>query len=282
MLPPGFLTIGHRGARGLFPENSLPAFEEALRLGVDEIELDVVISSDGQVVVSHEAWMNPQICSGPEAQNPEGLSRETTNLYKMSYAEIRRYDCGQRGHPDFPFQKKLPAYKPLLSETFVFADNYAKKHGLDPARFLIEIKCGEDPDGIFNPPPLQMAEMVCAVIASWGATPRCRLQSFDHRVLNVLKKLLPEVPLAILVEDHNSPEWHLSRLDFSPQTYSPDFHLITEQLLSDCRKRNMRLIPWTVNEPEDMKRLIASGVDGLITDYPDRLLKLRSANRNYD
>ncbi len=276
MRSPRFSVIGHRGARGLFPENSLPAFEEALRLGVDEIELDVVISADSQVVVSHEAWMNPQICSGPQGQSLDGTSREIANLYKMDYADIRRYDCGRLGHPDFPFQQKMPVHKPLLSDTFAFTAAYTTENGLSPARFLIEIKCGEYPDGEFNPPPVQMAEMVWQVIIAGHQETHCRLQSFDHRVLNALKRLAPEIPLALLVEDNHNLTFHLSHLDFLPETFSPDSRLVTSQLLTECRNHGMKLIPWTVNEIEEMKHLIQLGVDGLITDYPDRLLKLRS------
>lgn len=270
-----FLAIGHRGARGVYPENSLPAFEYAVASGVDETELDVVISMDGHVVVSHEAWMNPSVCSRPDGKPVEQNSREKYNLYTMSYEEIRSFDCGLRGHPDFPQQKKIPVYKPLLSETFQRGDDYAQRHSYPLPRYLVEIKSGEDPDGIFNPPPEEFAGLVYAVLEKNNVLSRTRLQSFDPRILNALKKNGALLPLALLVENTNSFEANLALLDFAPDCYSPDYTFVTTELVEKTHRMNMQLIPWTVNETIDMRRLLAMGVDGLISDYPERLLQLK-------
>lgn len=270
------LVIGHRGARGLYPENTQRGFETALALGVDELELDLVVSGDGQLIVSHEAWLNPDICSDAAGRPIEPNTREHYNLYRMPYAEIAQFDCGRRGHPDFPHQEKRPSVKPLFTELLDALNTFASAQHLAPPNYLIEIKCGEDPDGLFNPPPDEFAQQVYRLLQSKNQLRQCRLQSFDPRVLNALYRLDNNLKLALLVENSLDLQRDLARLNFQPQAYSPDHTLLEPSIVSACHALGMRVIPWTVNEPGDMDRLIAIGVDGLITDYPDRLLTLKS------
>jgi len=144
---------GHRGARGLFPENTITAFIEAVKLGVDYLEMDIVISKDNKVVVSHEAWMNSDFCTGPDGKEIEKSSQENYNLYKMNYSEIVRYDCGKRGNKEFPTQQSIPEHKPLLWEVVTKVDAFTNANNLPPVNFNIEIK-SEMPDyNIFNPKP---------------------------------------------------------------------------------------------------------------------------------
>ncbi len=265
--------IGHRGARGLFPENTLSSFKEALRLGVNSLELDVIISKDHQVVVSHEAWMNEEFCNKPDGKDVEPNSREKYNLYKMDYSEIRKYDCGKRGNPNFPDQKVIPEYKPLLGETISAMEVFTKENKFPPAHYTIEIKSEETEDGIFNPVPKTFVELVWNELIKYDVLERCVLQSFDVRILQELNKQHPEITLAFLVENTDGLEINLKRLGFIPPIYSPEYILINEQLTSDLKKLNVKLIPWTINETEDMVRLINMGVDGIITDYPDQAIK---------
>ena len=137
---------GHRGCRGLRPENTLPAFLHALALGVDVIELDVVVSADNQVLVSHEPWLNPEICLGPSGQRIGGDATREFNLYHMLYADIRRCDCGQLRHPDFPEQLAMPAHKPLLSEVLMSLEAAAQQLGRTPVCYSIEIKSSPEGD----------------------------------------------------------------------------------------------------------------------------------------
>ncbi|MGZ3864972.1 MAG: FAD-dependent oxidoreductase [Bacteroidia bacterium] len=266
---------GHRGARGYYPENTITSFIEAIKLGATSIELDVVISKDMQVVVSHEAWMNELFCSAPEGNAVGSDSKEKYNLYQMNYGEIAKFDCGSRGNVEFPLQKKICEHKPLLSEVIIKVDAFTNDNKFPSVKYNIEIKTEEnEPDGLFNPDPKTFVELVCKEIETYKITKRCNLQSFDVRVLKEIKKRKPEIELAFLVENKDSFESNMQLLGFVPDTYSPEFILIDETLVKKVREKNMRLIPWTVNEATDIKKMIALGVDGIISDYPDRVIQL--------
>jgi len=266
---------GHRGARGYYPENTITSFIEAVKLGVNTLELDVVISKDLQVVVSHEAWMNDVFCTRPDGVEVEKNSREKYNLYKMPFSEIAKYDCGKRGNPEFPLQEAAPEHKPLLSEVITKVDAYAKERKLLPVKYNIEIKTEEtEKDGVFNPDPKTFVTLVYNEIKKQNIVERTNLQSFDVRILQEIKKKDAAIKMALLVENEDGLEINLKHLGFIPNIYSPDFYLVDETLVKDLRAKKIQLIPWTVNEVKDMKKLIAMGVNGIITDYPDRAIDL--------
>lgn len=264
---------GHRGARCLYPENTLKGFMEAVKLGVNAIELDVVISADKKVLVSHEAWMNEDFCSLPDGTPVEKGTGKKYNLFKMVYADIKKFDCGKRKNAVFPEQKTIPSYKPLLDELITNIELYTRENRLSPVSYNIELKT-EPEDGLFNPPPHIFVGLVLDEIKKYQLGARLQMQSFDVRILRELKRKDPSVGIGLLVEDHESLETHLDRLGFIPATYSPEFVLVDGKLVSEVHRKGMKIIPWTVNEEEDMARLISMGVDGIITDYPDRLIKL--------
>ena len=148
-------VYGHRGARGIYPENTLEGFLYAAHLGLDGIELDVVISKDNKVVVSHEPWMNPKTCTKPNLSKVSFLRRK--NLFRMNYSDIKQYDCGLRGNPDFPKQQKIAAYKPLLSEVIQQVEDTLGKEPHPIPIYIIEIKSRWITDNELHPPP----EEVC-------------------------------------------------------------------------------------------------------------------------
>lgn len=266
---------GHRGARGYYPENTITAFIEAVKLGVTILELDVVISKDLQVVVSHEAWMNDVFCTRPDGIEVEKNSKEKYNLYKMPFSEIAKYDCGKRGNPEFPLQEAAPECKPLLSEVVTKVDGYTKERKLLPVKFNIEIKTEDgEKDGVFNPDPKTFVNLVYNEIKKQNIIERTNLQSFDVRILQEIKKKDSTIKTALLVENEDGLEINLKRLGFIPNIYSPDFMLVDEELVKNVKEKNMKLIPWTVNEVKDIKKMIALGVNGVITDYPDRAIDL--------
>lgn len=267
----GIELQGHRGARGLYPENSIPGFLHTLDLGVTTLEMDVVISKDRQVVVSHDHWFNAAICLQPDGQTiPPEREREIL-LFDMDYEEIAQYDCGSIRHPDFPRQQPERVSKPLLRDAILVAEQHAAEHGLRPVHYNVEIKSHPDRDGIAHPPPEEFVPLVLDVLEETGVKDRANLQSFDPRNLQVARSLDPTLLLALLVdyEENHSLDFHLDRLGFVPQIYSPNYRLVDEALVRDVHERGMKLIPWTVNTLEEMERLIALGVDGIITDYPD-------------
>lgn len=265
---------GHRGARGLFPENTLTAFIEAVKLGVDFLEMDVVISKDKKVVVSHEPWMNPDFCTSPDGKQIEGNPLEKYNLYKMNYSEIVRYDCGIKGNEEFPSQKVISEHKPLLAEVIKKVDAFTRNNHLSPVNYNIEIKSEIEYDGVFNPEPRQFVDLVYTEIKQLDIQSRIIVQSFDVRILRELKKTDASLPISLLVENTSGVEANIKHLGFDPDIYAPEFHLIDVQLVQAVRARDIKLITWTVNEIADMKKMIESGVKGIITDYPDRLRKL--------
>lgn len=265
---------GHRGARGYYPENTILSFIEAIKMGVDAIEMDVVISKDLKVVVSHEAWMNELFCTQPNGNLVEENSGEKYNLYKMPYSEIAEYDCGKRGNKKFPLQQKIAAHKPLFSEVITEVEAFVKKNNLPTVHYNIEIKTEEGKDNLFNPEPKLFAELVYNDIKKYNIHNHSNVQSFDVRILQEMKKIDPSLQMALLVENNEGMEVNLKRLGFLPNTYSPLFKLINDILLKDLHQLGLKLIPWTVNEISDIKKMIEMQVDGIITDYPDRAIDL--------
>ena len=274
--PPRLEVHGHRGCRGLRPENTLPAFLHALTLGVDVLELDVVISADNHVVVSHEPWLNPDICLNPAGHRIELSTPPAFNLYQLPYATIRRCDCGQLRHPGFPEQVLQPACKPLLSEVLATIEAATAQLRRPPVGYSIEIKSSATGDDIFNPAPAIFLPLVMAELEAALILPRTTLLCFDARILRLAHQLYPQLATCLLVEDDQPWLESIRQLGFVPTTFGPDFHTVTSTAVQQLRLRfpTLRLVPWTVNELSDMQRLRDLGVNGMTTDYPDRLLAL--------
>ena len=268
-----FEVQGHRGARGLYPENSLEGFVSAIDLMVNTVEMDVVISKDKQVVVSHEPWISSTICWGrndkPVAEG-KGL-----NIYQMDYDEVTNYNCGSQPHPDFPLQAKFSTFKPLLSEVITEVESNASALEIPAPKYNIEIKSTPESDDVFHPKPMGFVELVLAQINSSGVHDRVIIQSFDVRALQASKQLDASIPVALLISETNGFEKDLEKLGFTPEIYSPNYRLVNENMVRACRQNNIQIIPWTVNEEEDMEKLLELGVDGFITDYPDVALTLK-------
>jgi glycerophosphoryl diester phosphodiesterase len=264
---------GHRGCRGLYPENSLPAFQHALELGVQVLEMDVCLSADGQVVVSHEPYMNALYASHPTGE-PVLKSEETTlNLYRMPYAEIRLYDVGKRGNRLFPEQRAVATFKPLLREVLALGEAYRKKSG-KPIYYNIEIKSEPSEYGKSQPANVAVfSKAVHAVIAEQVDWSFVVLQSFDFQVLRYWHRVWGQVHLSALVENE-SPAFVLAELGFTPAIYSSSYRQLDAERIAFSHSNHMRVIPWTVNVREDIQKMIDLGVDGLITDYPNRSPKL--------
>ena len=263
---------GHRGARGLMPENTILAFRKALDLGVTTLELDVVVSKDKQVVVSHEPFFSAEICTDPGGKPVAKGDEKRRNLYTYTYAEIHTFDCGSRGNPRFPEQQKQKAPKPLLYEVIRSMEAYRQEKNLPPFGYNIEIKSTPAGDNVYHPGVAEFSDLVYRVITEQLSPDRFTLQCFDFRVLRYWHEKYPSVTLVALVENSKGVEKNLADLGFTPAVYSPYYRLLTgKDAVVDIQRLGMRVIPWTVNDPNDMRRLKAWGVDGIITDYPDRI-----------
>lgn len=267
-----FDVQGHRGARGYLPENTIPAFLLAVDLGVTTVELDVVVSGDRRIVVSHDPWFDARICRAPDGGrlSPDPARRRL--LYSMPYDEIAQYDCGGLGNPDFPEQRPMVAVKPLLVDAIEAVEAHVRIRGLPPVRYNIETKSRPEWDGVMHPPPGEFVSLLLGELRELGVQPRVTIQSFDVRTLQAVRALDPTVELSLLVENDLSVAENLERLGFTPDIYSPHHRLVDEALVAGAHALGMRVLPWTVNDPEEVERLRALGVAGVITDYPDRAL----------
>lgn len=279
---PKFDLQGHRGARGLKPENTIPAFLTALDHGVTTIELDLAVTKDGQLVVSHEPWMSSAICLQPNGAEITEKEQRQFNIYEMTYEEVRRFDCGSKGNATFPEQEKIQLAKPLLRDVILSVEDYIKNVTQYEVDYNIEIKSSPDGDTKFHPKPEEFSDMVYNLLDQYVPMSRVVIQSFDFRVLKYWHKKYPDVRLAALVENAKPVSTNLANLGFMPSAYSPYFKLLNKVKVDYLHDRKIRVIPWTVNDPADMERMKKLGVDGLITDYPDRAAQLGMGIRRPD
>ena len=268
---------GHRGCRGLFPENSIPAFLHAIDLGVNTLEFDVVISKDKKVIVSHEPFMSHEICKTPEGSTFDVSEEPSHNLFALSYDEIKSYDCGSLYFEKFPEQKKLRTHKPSLSDVVSAVREKLDSKGLKTINYNIEIKRKEKWDNTFHPSFKEFADLVIAEIEALGIMPTTTVQCFDIPTLQYMHKKYPHVRLVYLIYNSDGIAGNLEKLGFDPAVYSPYHGLVKTGTAEYCNKKGIQLIPWTVNEVEEMKNMIEKGVHGIITDYPDRLIELLKA-----
>jgi glycerophosphoryl diester phosphodiesterase len=264
---------GHRGCRGLYPENSIVGFIEAVKLGVNTIEMDVVVSKDKQLVVSHEPWMSASFCFTADGKSIDD-NQEKYNIYQLTYEQIKQFDCGIHGNPKFPEQKKISTVKPLLSEVIDAVEKYISDNNLPPVYYNIETKSTPEGDHKFHPAPAEFAMLLYNLLQQKNILHRCIVQSFDPRTLQVLKQKDEMVTLALLVANADGFEKNISQLGFQPHIYSPNFLLVNKKLIKKCHQKGIKVIPWTVNEEKKMLQLKKMGTDGVITDYPDRAIKV--------
>ncbi len=258
---------GHRGARGLLPENTIIGFLRAIDEGVTTLEMDVVITEDKRVVVSHEPYMSPSICLDPKDRPIKDI--EAHNIYNLSYSEVVMYDCGSLGNKNFPKQEKTPTNKPLLEEVINTVEFYLRENNLPNVAYNIELKSTPKGDNIFHPGVEEFSDIVAGLLSSKLDITRYTIQCFDFRVLRYWNKVYSDVTLVALVSNAKGLDKNLEDLGFVPSVYSPNHTLVSEKLVNDCHAKSMKVIPWTVNNLKRMEKLVEMGVDGIITDYPD-------------
>ncbi len=265
---------GHRGCRGLLPENTIEAFIKAVDLGVTTLELDVVISKDSQVIVSHEPFFNHEISTHPDGKDITEDNQMSFNIFEMNYEEIKRYDVGIKGHPKFPIQSKIKTYKPTLLAVIDTVEHYILSKNLPPVNYNIEIKYSKNEENVYHPTAEAFTKLVYDLIISKGIKDKCNVQCFDEKPLNILHRMDYKIDTAFLVGDTGYVETKLAKLDFEPTIYSPHYKLVNDELVKYCHKNGLKIIPWTVNEEQDITKIINMGVDGIITDYPDKVIEI--------
>ncbi len=266
-----FDTQAHRGGRGLMPENTVASMLRGLAYGVRTLEMDVVISKDKKVVLSHEPFFNHEITTKPDGKFVTEAEERTINIYKMDYEEIKKYDVGLKAHPRFAKQEKVAAVKPLLSDVFDAVKKYMAEAKRPYPFFNIETKTDPLVDGTYHPAPEEFVDLLMAVVKEYDLEKQVIIQSFDFRTLQYLHKKYPSIKTAMLVEaaDKRSFRKQLTDLGFTPTIHSPAYELVNDNLIKECHNRNIQIIPWTVNDKAMFDKLKKMGVDGIITDYPD-------------
>jgi glycerophosphoryl diester phosphodiesterase len=262
---------GHRGCRGLMPENTIPAMIKALDLGVTTLEMDIVITKDKKPVLSHDQWFAQEITTKPDGTYMGEREERKFNIYWMTYEEVKTFDVGMKPHPRFPQQQKMKAVKPLLSDVIDSAEAHSKAMSRPLPYYNIETKTNPEFDGVFHPKPDEFVDILMAVIKEKGIEERVIIQSFDFRTLQYLHQKYPLIKTAMLIEDFDKRnlEDQLKALGFTPTIYSPAYQLINKELLKKCHDQGIRVIPWTVNDKVTIENLKQMGVDGIITDYPN-------------
>ena len=262
---------GHRGARGLMPENTIPAMQKGLDLGVTTLEMDVVVTRDRKIILSHEPFFNHEITTKPDGSFIDEKEERNYNIFKMSFAETQQFDVGTKPHPRFPQQEKMKVHKPLLSEVLETAEAYSKNKNLKAPFYNIETKTQPATDNTFHPEPEEFVNLLMQLLMEKKVEDRCIIQSFDIRTLQVLHRKYPFMKTALLIEDFDkrSLSAQLTQLGFTPSIYSPAFGLVNLTLIDSCHQRNIKVIPWTVDNKSEIERLKKMGVDGVITDFPN-------------
>ena len=262
---------GHRGCRGLMPENTIPAMLNAIGLGVTTLEMDISISKDKKVFLSHEAFLNHEITTKPDGGFIDEKNEKTFNMYQMNYDDIIKYDVGMKPHPRFPDQQKIKAVKPLLSDVFKAVKEYMMTSRRPFPFYNIETKCLPETDGKYHPAPAEFVELLMKEIKENEMEDYVIIQSFDFRTLKYIHKKYPKIKTAMLVEANNKNSFRkqIKDIGFTPDIYSPEFTLVIPDLIKDCHDLNMKIIPWTVNDIKKINELKKMGVDGIITDYPN-------------
>jgi glycerophosphoryl diester phosphodiesterase len=272
IIPNGFDWQGHRGCRGLMPENSIPAFVKALEFEkVTTLELDVAVSKDGKIIVSHEPWFNPAITLMSNGDSIAAKDAEKYLIYGLMEAEIKQFDCGSKGNVRFPQQQKQRVVKPTLADVVAAVKaKFAQRKIL----WNIEIKSEPDWDGIRTPPIAEFAKILMAELAQLGIENQTCVQSFDVRALQEVKKIKPNQTMALLIENIQGFDQNIKKLGFVPAIYSPYYKIVNKKLIKKCHAQGMKIIPWTVNDVASMRHLIRIGVDGIITDYPNLIVQI--------
>lgn len=270
---------GHRGARGLLPENTIPSFLKAIDYGVDTIEFDVVVTKDRELLISHEPWFHHHISTKPDGTPVTEEEQLEFNIFEMTHEETQEFDVGTRGHINFPNQEPMEVTKPLMIDAIRAIESYTDESGSPPVAYNIETKSNPDQYGEFYPYPDEFAELLYNEIKKlneeFDLINRINIQSFDPATLIAFRELNPDIAQAMLVSSDEPVQTYLDELGYTPEIWSPNYQLLTPETINQVHELGMIVIPWTINTVDEMRRQLEMGVDGIITDYPDSAAVLR-------
>lgn len=264
----------HRGGAALYPENTVLAMTHAAAIGVPVLELDLHVTKDSMVVVSHDAFLNHVKALTPEGKPIPTDKERDYKIYAMTYDSLRRYDVGSLPNPAYPGRKNVKCCVPLVADLIDSIESLTKSNGIAPVGYNIEIKSDPSKDGIFSPDYRTFADLCMKVLLDKKLGDRLLVQCFDVRTLNYVHEKYPSVRLSYLVEDKNATfEELMSRLNFVPQVFSPESDMLTEEVAEKAHVQGMEIAPWTVDDKQEVERLKKLGVDAIITNRPDSVMR---------
>ncbi|WP_185269435.1 glycerophosphodiester phosphodiesterase family protein [Chryseobacterium bernardetii] len=290
-----FDNQAHRGGKSLYPENTIPAMKNALKMNVTTLEMDLAITKDKKVILSHDAFLSPELITKPNGNYIPKDSGFYYKIYEMPYAKIQTFDAGLKQLKNYPDQKKIKVQKPLFSEVIDAVESYTRELKRPLPYYNIETKTRPFSDNIFHPEPKEFVDLMMKTIIEKRIQDRVIIQSFDPRTLEIIHKEYPKIMTALLIEEVNDKKLAQQRinfktipvekfklypdhlngvtgdmkfLSFTPTIYSPDHRLVTPELVEECHVLGMKVIPWTVNTKERLEELKNMGIDGVISDDP--------------
>lgn len=254
-----YKIFGHRGCRGIYPENTIEGFKKAIAFGVDGIELDVVVNKNQELVISHESYIDTSYCLTNKIDN------ESLNIYKMNISEIQDIDCGSKFVKEFPNQLKVKEKKPTYKEF--------KKELIDyQGDILFEIKCDNDLVNEYFPNYEKYAKIIFEETRYSRHFDNIHFMSFDYRILNELFKIMPDSKY-IYLSSNKEFEKEMKLLNFEPFGVGIDFNIINQKTIDLVHEKKQIIYGWTINDEENSKSLTSMGLDGVITDYPNIIKK---------
>ena len=253
---PRILVHGHRGARARRPENTIPAFQYAIEQGVDALEMDMAVTKDNVIVISHDPILQPPVCSGP---------KERSVIHELTLAEVRQWDCGKVQNPRYPTQLAIPGTRmPTLDDVFQLAPSGKFDYNIETKSFA------DKPE--YTPSPEEFVKLVLAKIRQYKLDQRIILQSFDFRTLVAMRKLAPKIRLSALTEKDPRDFAAIAAEAGKAEIISPEFHLVTPAKVAAAHAAGLQVVPWTADTEQDWEMLIQAKVDAIISDDPAELI----------
>ncbi len=269
---PAFSAEAHRGGRGLMPENTILAMKDAMsHPNITTLEMDTHITKDGKVVVTHDDYLSPGFMLTPSGAEIPAKDAKKYNVFKMDYAELRKFDIGTKFHKDFPQQKKIKTYIPLLADLIDSVQHEIKLKEKKQYFYNIETKCSAKGDGVSNPTPDVFVKLLMEVIMSKKIEKYVVIQSFDKRTIQIINEKYPQVKTSYLVNNKKTYEQNIADLGYKPFILSPNFNMVDAEFVKKAHADGVKIIPWTANTKEEINRLKALKVDGIISDYSNLL-----------
>lgn len=268
---PAFSYEGHRGARGLYPENSIGAMKTAIDLPkVTTLEMDCHITKDKKVIVYHDDSLNPKFVQYTDGKPLTGKDNKGI-IYDYNYADLAKFDIGSKFYEDFPEQKKVKTSIALLSELIDAAEAYAKEKRESPMFYNIETKSQAGKDNKYHPGPQEFSDLVLQVVIDKGISSRTVIQSFDKRTIQYINKVYPQIKTSYLISGNNKKSIAelINDLGFTPFIISPHYSLVNEHFVKAAHEAGIKVVPWTVNDKKEIEKLETLQVDGIISDYPN-------------